>query len=149
MNYWFECKVSYERQGSEGMGMKKVSEVYLLDALSFTEAEERVIKEVQPFVSIGDLEVVNIKRVKLAEVFYNDREEADRYYRARVNFITIDEKSGTEKKTAVNMLIQSPSLPEAVSILSSEMEKQLGEYEISSITDTQILDIFPYVAPDK
>lgn len=149
MNYWFECKVSYERQGSDAMGMKKVSEIYILDALSFTEAEERIIKEIQPFVSIGELEVVNIKRVKYSEIFYDESEEADRYYRARVNFITIDEKSGTEKKTAVNMLIQSVSLPEAVARLRDEMEKQLGDYEISSIADTQILDVFPYVTPEK
>lgn len=149
MNYWFECKVSYERQGSDAMGMKKVSEIYILDALSFTEAEERIIKEIQPFVSIGELEVVNIKRVKYSEIFYDESEEADRYYRARVNFITIDEKSGTEKKTAVNMLIQSASLPEAVARLRDEMEKQLGDYEISSIADTQILDVFPYVTPEK
>lgn len=147
MNYWFECKVSYERQGTDAMGMKKVSEVYLLDALSFTEAEERIIKEVQPFVSIGELDVVNIKRVKFAEIFFDNREEADRYYRAKVNFITIDEKSGTEKKTAVAMLIQSVSLPEALNMLKDEMEKQLGEYEIASISDTQILDVFPYEAP--
>lgn len=149
MNYWFECKVSYERQGSDAMGMKKVSEIYILDALSFTEAEERIIKEIQPFVSIGELEVVNIKRVKYSEIFYDESEEADRYYRARVNFITIDEKSGTEKKTAVNMLIQSASLPEAIARLRDEMEKQLGDYEISSIADTQILDVFPYVTPEK
>lgn len=149
MNYWFECKVSYERQGSDAMGMKKVSEIYILDALSFTEAEERIIKEIQPFVSIGELEVVNIKRVKYSEIFHDESEEADRYYRARVNFITIDEKSGTEKKTAVNMLIQSASLPEAVARLRDEMEKQLGDYEISSIADTQILDVFPYVTPEK
>lgn len=147
MSYWFECKVSYERQGSDAMGMKKVSEIYLLDALSFTEAEERVIKEVQPFVSIGELDVVNIKRVKFAEILYDSREEADRYYRAKVNFITIDEKTGTEKKTAVSMLVQSVSLPEALSLLSSELEKQLGDYEIASIADTQILDVFPYEAP--
>ncbi|KGN82258.1 MULTISPECIES: DUF4494 domain-containing protein [unclassified Porphyromonas] len=145
MNYWFECKVSYERQ-ADGMGMKKVSELYLVDAMSFTEAEERVIKEIQPLVSIGELEVSNIKRVKLAELFLNEREEADHYYKARVNFITIDEKSGMEKKAGVNMLIKSESLSEAVTELVSQMEKQLGAYEIASITDTQILDVFRYGA---
>lgn len=147
MGYWFECKVSYERQGTDAMGMKKVSEIYLLDALSFTEAEERIIREIQPFVSIGELEVINIKRVKFAEIFYDNREEADHYYRAKVNFITIDEKSGTEKKSGVTMLLQSVSLPEALTLLTSELEKQLGDYEIASIADTQILDVFPYEAP--
>ncbi|MDO4692857.1 MAG: DUF4494 domain-containing protein [Porphyromonadaceae bacterium] len=143
MNYWFECKVSYERQ-ADGMGMKKVSELYLVDAMSFTEAEERIIKEIQPLVSIGELEVSNIKRVKLAELFLNEREEADHYYKARVNFITIDEKSGMEKKAGVNMLIKSESLSEAVTELVNQMEKQLGAYEVASVTDTQILDVFRY-----
>lgn len=143
MNYWFECKVTYERQ-ADGVGMKKVSELYLVDALSFTEAEERIIKEIQPLVSIGELEVSNIKRIKLAELFLNEAEEAQNYYRARVNFITIDEKSGMEKRTGVNMLVQSESLPDAVAELVRQMEQQLGAYEIASVTDTQILDVFRY-----
>ena len=65
MNYWFECKVSYERQ-ADSVGMKKVSESYLVDALSFTEAEKRIIKEIRPFVSVGELEVVNIRRARIA-----------------------------------------------------------------------------------
>ena len=76
MNYWFECKVSYERQ-ADSMGMKKVSESYLVDALSFTEAEERIIKEIRPFVSVGELEVVNIRRARIAELFLNDEAEDD------------------------------------------------------------------------
>lgn len=143
MSYWFECKVSYERQ-ADAMGMKKVSELYLVNALSFTEAEERIIKEISPLVSIGELEVTNIRRVKFAELFLNERETADRYFKARVNFITIDEKSGVEKKAGVNMLIKSEGLAEAVIDLVKEMEGQLGEYEISSVADTAILDVIQY-----
>lgn len=143
MSYWFECKVSYERQ-ADAMGMKKVSELYLVNALSFTEAEERIIKEISPLVSIGELEVTNIRRVKFAELFLNERETADRYFKARVNFITIDEKSGVEKKAGVNMLIKSEGLAEAVTDLVKEMEGQLGEYEISSVADTAILDVIQY-----
>ncbi|KGN71699.1 DUF4494 domain-containing protein [Porphyromonas sp. COT-239 OH1446] len=148
MNYWFECKVSYERQADD-VGMKKVTETYLVDALSFTEAEERIIKEIQPFVSIGELEVVNIKRVKIAELLLNANEVEDRYFRARVNFITIDEKSGSEKRTTVTMIVKSASLPGAVSVLIDELEKQLGTYEIASVSDTQILDVFAYGAPQS
>lgn len=143
MSYWFECKVSYERN-ADSVGMKKVSEIYLVNALSFTEAEERIITEISPLVSIGELEVTNIKRVKFAELFLNDREEADRFFKARVNFITVDEKSGTEKRAGVNMLVQSDSLPSALDELVKQMENQLGEYEISSVTDTQILDVIQY-----
>lgn len=147
MSYWFECKVSYERQADD-MGMKKVTETYLVDALSFTEAEERLIKEVKPFVSIGELEVVNIKRVKIGELFLNEDEAEDRYFRSRVNFITFDEKSGTEKRSAVTMIVKSATLAGAMSTLITELEKQLGNYEISSISDTQILDVFRYGAAE-
>lgn len=148
MNYWFECKVSYERQ-ADSMGMKKVSESYLVDALSFTEAEKRIIKEVRPFVSVGELEVVNIRRARIAELFLNDEAEDDRYFRAKVNFITVDEKSGSEKKTSATMIVKSDSLPNAVTELKAHLDSQMASYEIAAVTDTQILDVFQYEAPEK
>ena len=148
MNYWFECKVSYERQ-ADSMGMKKVSENYLVDALSFTEAEERIIKEVSPFVSVGELEVVHIRRARIAELFLNEEPEDDRYYRAKVNFITIDEKSGSEKKTSATMIVKSDSLPNAVTELKAQLDGQMATYEIAAITDTQILDVYRYEAPQQ
>lgn len=148
MNYWFECKVSYERQ-ADSMGMKKVSESYLVDALSFTEAEERIIKEVSPFVSVGELEVVNIRRARIAELFLNEEAEDDRYFRAKVNFITVDEKSGSEKKTSATMIVKSDSLPNAVTELKAQLDSQMASYEIAAVTDTQILDVFQYEAPEK
>ena len=148
MNYWFECKVSYERQ-ADSMGMKKVSESYLVDALSFTEAEKRIIKEVRPFVSVGELEVVNIRRARIAELFLNEEAEDDRYFRAKVNFITDDEKSGSEKKTSATMIVKSDSLPNAVTELKAQLDSQMASYEIAAVTDTQILDVFQYEAPEK
>lgn len=148
MNYWFECKVSYERQ-ADSMGMKKVSESYLVDALSFTEAEKRIIKEVRPFVAVGELEVVNIRRARIAELFLNDEAEDDRYFRAKVNFITVDEKSGSEKKTSATMIVKSDSLPNAVTELKAQLDSQMASYEIAAVTDTQILDVFQYEAPEK
>ena len=148
MNYWFECKVSYERQ-ADSMGMKKVSESYLVDALSFTEAEERIIKEVRPFVSVGELDVVNIRRARIAELFLNDEAEDDRYFRAKVNFITVDEKSGSEKKTSATMIVKSDSLPNAVTELKAQLDSQMASYEIAAVTDTQILDVFQYEAPEQ
>ena len=148
MNYWFECKVTYERQ-ADSMGMKKVSESYLVDALSFTEAEERIIKKVSPFVSVGELEVVNIRRARIAELFLNEEPEDDRYYRAKVNFITIDEKSGSEKKTSATMIVKSDSLPNAVTELKAQLDGQMATYEIAAITDTQILDVYRYEAPQQ
>ena len=100
MHNWFECKVSFEKVMENGM-QKKVTEPYLVDALSFTEAEARIIEEIRPFVS-GEFTVTDIKRARLSELFFN--ENGDRFYKIKVYFITLDEKSGAEKKTAAQML---------------------------------------------
>jgi hypothetical protein len=123
-------------------GMQKtVTEPYLVDALSFTEAETRIIEEIKPFIS-GEFSVSDIKRVKYAESIFN--ETGDRYYKARLFFITLDEKSGAEKKTAVNMLVQASLLKEAVEIVETEMKKTMIDYSIASVTETAIMDVFPY-----
>ena len=95
MHSWFECKVSFEKVLENGM-QKKVTEPYLVDALSFTEAEARIIEEIRPFIS-GEFTVTDIKRARLSELFFN--ENGDRFYKIKVYFITLDEKSGAEKKT--------------------------------------------------
>ena len=99
MHNWFLCGVTYDKTQENGT-IKRVTEPYLVDALSFTEAETRIIEEMKPYMS-GDFIVANIKRAKLAELFFND--SGDRFFKAKVYFITLDEKSGLEKKKAVTM----------------------------------------------
>ena len=142
---WFECKVSYEKLMENGM-QKKVTEPYLVDALSFTEAEARIIEEVKHTVS-GEFMVTDIKRAKIAELFFN--EAGDRYYKFKVFFITLDEKSGAEKKTAVQMLAQACDLKEAITILEAGMKGTMSDYVIGSVTETAIMDIFPFSADAK
>ena len=113
MHNWFECKVSYEKIMEDGK-QKKVTEPYLVDALSFTEAEARIIEELTPFIS-GEFVIKDIKRAKLSEIFFN--ENGDRFYKIKVYFITLDEKSGAEKKTAAQMLTQASNLKEAIEVL--------------------------------
>lgn len=140
---WFECKVSYEKMMENGV-QKRVTEPYLVDALSFTEAEARIIEEVKHYVS-GEFIVANIKRAKIAELFFN--ENGDRYYRIKVNFITLDEKSGAEKKTAVQMLAQASDLKEAITVLEEGMKGTMADYTIASVVETMIMDVFPF-SPD-
>ena len=140
MNNWFECKVCYEKMMDNGM-QKRVVEPYLVDALSFTEAEARIIKEMTPFIS-GEFIVANIKRAKYAELFEDPT--GDRWYKCKVLFITLDAKSGAEKKTASNMLVQAPDIQSALTNLSEGMKGTMADYEVSSITETLLMDIYHY-----
>lgn len=135
--------MSYERQADE-MGMKKVTESYLVDALSFTEAEERVIKEVTPFVSVGELEVVNIRPMRLAELLLD--KESGKYYRAKVDLTTID-SAGQERKVGTAMVVQADSLLEGTKSLLAHLDSGVSAYELVSIGELDILDVYQYVAP--
>ena len=145
MNKWYLCKVAYERQADE-MGMKKVTESYLLDALSFTEAEERVIKEVTPFVSVGELEVVNIRPMRLAELLLDER--SDKFYRAKVDLTTVD-SNGNERTASSAMIVQADSLLEGTKSLLAHLDSGVSSYELVSIGELDILDVYRYIAPEE
>ena len=142
MHNWFECKISYEKAAENG-APKKVTEAYLVDALSFTEAEARIITEMRPYIT-GEFTVMDIKRARYAESFLNDN--GDRFYRAKINLITLDEKSGTEKETAVQMLVQASTIHDAIGVIDNGMKGTITDYVIASVTETALLDIFPFVA---
>lgn len=145
MNNWFECKVRYEKTMENGM-LKKVTEPYLVDALSFTEAEARIIKEITPFIS-GEFTVSDIKRAKYTEIFEDPT--GDRWYRCKVLFITLDEKSGAEKKTACSMLVQAPDINVALQNLIKGMQGTMADYQIAAITETPLMDVLPYAAMEE
>lgn len=144
MHSWFECKVSFEKVLENGM-QKKVTEPYLVDALSFTEAEARIIEEIRPFIS-GEFTVTDIKRARISELFFN--ENGDRFYKIKVYFITLDEKSGAEKKTAAQMLAQACTLKEAIAVLEEGMKGTMADYTIASVTETMLMDVFPFSVND-
>ena len=144
MNNWFECKVSYMKMIENGM-QKKVTEPYLVDALSFTEAEARMIEEMKPYIT-GDFTVSTARRARLSELFFN--ENGDRFYRLKVFFVTLDEKGG-EKKTAVQMMAQASDLKEAIAVLEEGMKSTMADYTIASVTETQIMDVFPFSSDDE
>jgi hypothetical protein len=141
---WFECKISYEKMMENG-AQKRVTEPYLVDALSFTEAEARIIEEMKPYIS-GEFTVADIKRSRIAELFTN--ENGDRYYRFKIVFVSLDEKSGAEKKTSVAMLAQASDLKEAIAVLENGMKGTIADYTVASVVETMILDIFPF-SPEK
>ena len=135
---WFECKISYDKMQETG-AIKKVTESYLVEALSFTEAEAQIVEEMKPYIS-GGFDVTGIKQQRFAECFFN--ESGDRYYKIKVLFITLDEKSGTEKMTASQILTQASDIKAAIAILERGMKGTLADYVIYSISETLIMDVF-------
>ncbi|MDE6010112.1 MAG: DUF4494 domain-containing protein [Muribaculaceae bacterium] len=139
MALWFECKIRYDRMQENG-AVKKVNEPYLVDALTFTEAESRIIEEMKPFIS-GEFSISAVKKTKISEIFFD--ESGDKYYMVKYNIITLDEKSGVEKKVAVNTLVQAPDFDSSLGIFRENMKGTLADFEIVSITETMIMDVFP------
>lgn len=142
MHNWFICKLRYEKVMENGMN-KKVTEPYLVDALSFTEAEARIIEEMSPFIS-GEFIVKDISRANISELFPCEEEAADRWFKCKLVFITLDEKSGAEKKTPTYVLVQGASTEDATTKLHEGMKGTMADYRIESVVETPILDVYPY-----
>lgn len=138
MANWFECKVRYDKMMENGV-VKKVNEPYLVDALSFTEAEARIIKEQTPFIS-GEFSVSAVKRTKISDIFRDDT--ADRYYLAKVAFITIDEKTGAEKRSISQILTVGSDFKSAYDNFMEGMKGTLGDFELVSLSETPLMDVY-------
>ena len=138
MANWFECKVRYDKIQENG-AVKKVNEPYLVDALSFTEAEARIIEEQTPYIS-GEFSVSAVKRTKISEIFFN--EDGDRWYLVKVAFITIDERTGVEKRSATLILVQASDFRDSLEKFVEGMKGSMADYEIVSITETPLMDVY-------
>lgn len=140
MAQWIEVRVRYERMMENGV-VKKVTEPYLADALSCTEAEARVTEKLTPFIS-GEFRVTAVTITKISEIFWD--ETGDKFYKVKVNFVTLDEKSGTEKKSANFILVQASSFRQAYDNFIDGMKNTMADYEIEQICETKIMDVYPY-----
>ncbi|HRF69242.1 MAG TPA: DUF4494 domain-containing protein [Muribaculum sp.] len=138
MSNWFETKVRYDKMMENGM-QKKVNEPYMVDALSFTEAEARTIEELTPFIS-GDFSISAVKRTNISEIFWD--ETADKWYHVKVNFITLDEKTAVEKKTTTHILVAANDFRGALDNFMEGMKGTMADFEIASIAETNIMDVY-------
>ena len=143
---WFECKIRYEKVMEDGL-QKKVTEQYVVDALSFTEAEKRIMEEMSSYIS-GEFEVVDISRAPFGEVFFTDDETSDMWFKSKLQFITIDEKTEKEKRSNVTYLVQAGSLEGARKNIDEVMGGTMIDYVISRLNDTTITDVFEYKKED-
>ena len=139
---WFEAKVRYDKTMEDGC-LKKVTETYVIDALSFSEAEKRILEKMGSYVS-GEIEVCGLKIAPYKEIFFADSNMADRWYIAKLAFITIDEKTGKEKKTRVCYLVNAGNFYAAIKNIGEVMAGTMIDYDTLNVSETQILDVFEY-----
>ena len=138
MAQWFKTSVRFDKMLENGT-VKKVTEPYLVDALSFTEAEARIIEEVTPYIS-GDFTVSAVKKSKIAEIFWD--ESGDKWYQVKVAFITVDEKTAAEKRTASVIMVQASDFDNALANFKDGMKGTMADFEIISIAETNIMDVY-------
>lgn len=138
---WFECKVKYLKIDNDGRE-RQMTENFLLDAVSFTDAEARIVAQMQTMVR-GEFTVIDIKKSKIAEVFPYPAGEW--WYRATINLVTIDEEAGHEKKLRTFYLIQADDIQQALSRLEESLSFLIVPYVVSAIAVSLIADVFPYI----
>jgi len=140
MQTWFECKVKYVKVDEDGRE-RKVSEVYLVDAVTFTDAETRIIQQVQTMVR-GEFVIDNIKKSNIIEIF--PHEVGEWWYKAKIGIVTIDENAGKEKKINNYFLVAADDIKQALQRLEEGLSYILVPYQTTSIAVCSIVDVFPY-----
>ena len=143
---WFECKIRYEKIMEDGLP-KKINEVYVVDALSFSEAEERIMEEMSSYIS-GEIEIVDVKIAPYREIFFADDNLADQWFKAKLSFITIDERTNKEKRTSMMYLVNAGNISSAINNIDKVMSGTMIDYVTTSISATKIFDVFEYKKKD-
>lgn len=144
---WFICKIRYEKTGEDGL-QKKITETYVVDALTFTEAETRITEEMASYIS-GEFKIMNIDPAPFAEIFFADSDAADMWYKAKLQFITINEKTEKKKRSAVVYLINAGSFSRAVKSVEEVMSGTMIDYVTAKVEETPIMDVFEYAKKEK
>jgi len=139
---WFETKVKYDKIQEDGL-MKPVKESYVVDALSFTDAEAAMMEEMSSYIS-GEFEITDIKKASYKEIFFSDDVKDDRWYKAKLQYITIDEKTEKEKRQNIYYLVQAGTLFKAVKNIDEVMSKTMIDYVIASVAETSFMDVYEH-----
>lgn len=139
---FFETKIKYQKTQEDG-SEKVVSELYVVDALTCTEAENKVIDEMSAYIS-GECKVTRTSEAAFSEVFFSDNDEDDKWYKAKFQFITIDEKTEKEKRSNQTCLVQAKSLARALRYVDEVMSKTMIDYDIVGLNETHVMDVFEH-----
>ena len=137
---YYEVKIQYQKTLEDGKE-KKVTEQYVVEALTFTEAESRIIEEMPPCVS-GDFDVVSEKIAPYNEILISDRINDDKWFISKVSLITIDEKTSKENKTSQRLLVQADTSQTALEYTKKLFDSSMTEFSIDAVKDTPTLEVF-------
>jgi hypothetical protein len=140
MAIWFLCKIRYQKQAENGK-QTTINESYLIDSVSFTEAETRIYQELSSIIK--DFNLVSVRPMRLTDVFHY--EDAETWFKCKVNYVSVDEKSGKEKKVQNTMLVSALNVKQAYERIEESLKSMLVPFEISDVNITNILEIFPYI----
>ena len=137
---YYEVKIQYQKMQEDGKE-KKVTEQYVVESLSFTEAEARIIEEMTPYIS-GEFDVVAEKIAPYNEIFLSDRTDDDKWFISKVGFITLDEKTAKEKKQTFRYLVQAETSEKAMDYTKEMFSHGMSDYSIDAVQDTATLEVF-------
>lgn len=141
MQTWFECKVKYNKVSQSG-NEQLITENFLLDAVSYTDAETRIIRQMQQMVKGGEFAIIDIKKSKIAEVF--PFENGEWWFKAAINLVTVDEDAGKEKKVRAYYLVMADEIREALDRFEESLSYLVIPYVVTSVVLSTIADVFPY-----
>lgn len=142
---WYECKVKYRKTDDTGV-QKVVTEAYLVDAVSYTEAESRINEEMSAYIS-EEFKITSIKTANFAEI--HPFENSDRWFKSKIALVAYDEESGKERKTNIHILLQANDIKEAFDNTVQVMKNTMGDYTIPMIMESPIMDVFPYFSGEE
>lgn len=145
MKIWFQCKIKYQKEEENGK-LKNVTEAYMVDAVSYTEAEARIYQELGSIIR-GEFEVTSITKSRIMDIFHYD--DSDVWYHCKITYILADEKSGKEKKVTNQMLVSAANVKEAYDRIHESLSTMLITFEVPEIKQSPILEIFPYIPEDE
>ena len=140
MNNWFLVKVKYTKQSEDG-SFKRVSEPYLLAAMTFTDAEARIYEELGSIIR-GEFNVVSIARFEVHDIFYY--EDADVWYKVTLSYESMDADNERSKKVKQTMLVTAHSVEEAATRIKESLATLMVDFEIPSVVVSPIVEVFPY-----
>lgn len=145
MRTWFSVKVKYAKETEEGL-LKAITEQYLVDAVSFTEAEAIIYDRLGSQIR-GDFQVTHIAKSNIVDLFFY--EDADVWHKCKIQYIVADGDSGKEKKVTQYMLVTANGVPQAHERIQESLSNMLVSFQVPDVVETKIIEVFPYEKPDQ